>query len=83
MSKEVKFTDEEVKTIQTIRDSFDALTVKLGQTEIGILNLKSSKSLLAQELEDLKVQENEIIKGITDKYGDGQLDVNTGLFIPQ
>ena len=83
MSKEVKFTDEEVKTIQTIRDSFDALTVKLGQTEIGILNLKSSKSLLAKELEDLKVQENEIIKGITDKYGDGQLDVNTGLFIPQ
>ena len=83
MSKEVKFTDEEVKTIQTIRDSFDALTVKLGQTEIGILNLKSSKSLLAQELEALKVQENEIIKGITDKYGDGQLDVNTGLFIPQ
>ena len=83
MSKEVKFTDEEVKTIQTIRDSFDALTVKLGQTEIGILNLKSSKLLLAKELEDLKVQENEIIKGITDKYGDGQLDVNTGLFIPQ
>ena len=83
MSKEVKFTDEEVKTIQTIRDSFDALTVKLGQTEIGILNLKSSKLLLAQELEALKVQENEIIKGITDKYGDGQLDVNTGLFIPQ
>jgi len=83
MSKEVKFTDEEVKTIQTIRDSFDALTVKLGQTEIGILNLQSSKLLLAKELEDLKVQENEIIKGITDKYGDGQLDVNTGLFIPQ
>ena len=83
MSKEVKFTDEEVETIQKMRDSFDALTVKLGQTEIGILNLQSSKLQLAEELEALKTQENEIVKSITAKYGDGQLDVNTGLFIPQ
>ena len=59
------------------------LTVKLGQTEIGILNLQSSKLQLAEELESLKTQENEIVKDITAKYGDGQLDVNTGLFIPQ
>jgi hypothetical protein len=83
MSKEVKFTDEEVETIQKIRDSFDALTVKLGQTEIGILNLKSSKLLLVKELENLKAEETEVVKSITDKYGDGQLDVNTGFFIPQ
>tara|TARA_R110001599_G_scaffold1706_5_gene8502 strand:- start:54593 stop:54844 length:252 start_codon:yes stop_codon:yes gene_type:complete len=83
MSKEVKFSKEEVDNIQKIRDGYDELVVKLGQIEMSIINLQSNKNSLIKESESLKIEENEIIKSMTEKYGDGQLDVNTGVFIPE
>ena len=83
MVKEVKFSKEEVDNIQKIRDGYDELVVKLGQIEMSIINLQSNKNSLIKESESLKIEENEIIKSMTEKYGDGQLDVNTGVFIPE
>ena len=50
---------------------------------MSIINLQSNKNSLIKESENLKIEENKIIKSMTEKYGDGQLDVNTGVFIPE
>mgnify|MGYP003624649423 CR=1 FL=1 len=81
MSKEVKIADEELVKVKAIRDSFDTLTVKFGQVEMELANLNKTKQVLEAQFFELKTQEQELIKSITDKYGDGELDVNTGVFV--
>ena len=83
MSKETKLTEEEMQSIKNARNGFDELTVKFGQVEVEIANLSSTKEILIKELSNLKTKEREIIKDITNKYGDGELDINTGVFIPK
>ena len=81
MSKETKLTEEEMKSIKNARNGFDEITVKFGQVEVEIANLSSTKEMLIKELSELKNTEREIVKNITEKYGDGELDINTGVFI--
>ena len=81
MSKETKLTDKEMETITKARSGFDEITVKFGQVEVEIANLSNTKEMLVKQLLALKQQEQQIVKDITDKYGDGELDINTGVFI--
>ena len=81
MSKETKLTDKEMETITKARSGFDEITVKFGQVEVELTNLTKTKEMLIQELSTLKTKEREIVENITTKYGDGELDVNTGVFI--
>jgi len=81
MSKETKLTEEEMQSIKNARNGFDEITVKFGQVEVEIANLSNTKEMLIKELSELKNTEREIVKNITEKYGDGELDINTGVFI--
>ena len=74
-------TEKELQSIKNARNGFDEITVKFGQVEVEIANLSSTKEMLIKELSNLKNTEREIIKNITEKYGDGELDINTGVFI--
>ena len=89
MAKETKFSEEEMKTIQSIQDSYFEV-----QTEFGKLSLAKIK--LEQQLDDLdnidddltkkftdvQVKEKSFLEGITKKYGEGSLNPETGVFTP-
>ena len=86
---EVKFTDDELKLIQEISQKSNEITNRFGQLAIAKINLeKQSEAVeeeefkLHEELEALKKQEQETLQSITDKYGPGQLDPQTGVFTP-
>ena len=86
---EVKFTDDELKSIQEISNKKNAITNRFGQLAIAKINLeKQSEQVeeeefkLHEELEALKKEEQETLKNITDKYGPGSLDPTTGVFTP-
>lgn len=81
MSKEIKFTEEEMKDVSSIKESFENLTFKFGQIELEIQNLELEKKDLNAELIAIKAKESKIISAITTKYGDGTLDPQTGVFI--
>ena len=81
MSKEIKFTEEELKDVSSIKESFESLTFKFGQIELEIQNLELEKKDLNAELIAIKAKESKIISAITTKYGDGTLDPQTGVFI--
>ena len=86
---EVKFTEGEMKTIQSIQDSYFEV-----QNDFGKLNLAKIK--LEQQFDDLDVADNDLTKkfidiqeeekkflnDITKKYGEGSLNPETGVFIP-
>ena len=86
---EVKFTDDELKSIQEISQKSNEITNRFGQLAIAKSNLeKQSEAVeeeefkLLEELEALKKQEQETLQSITEKYGPGTLDPQTGVFTP-
>tara|TARA_R100001510_G_C7486738_1_gene96303 strand:- start:69 stop:350 length:282 start_codon:yes stop_codon:yes gene_type:complete len=89
MSEEVKFTEEELKQVQTIQTSYAEVTNKLGQISIAKLRLEEQEISLQKENETLlktfsKIQSDEktFLDEITKKYGDGTLNPDTGVFTP-
>ncbi len=86
---EVKFTDDELKSIQDLSTKSNEITNRFGQLAIAKINLeKQSESVeteefkLHEELDALRKEEQETLNGITEKYGPGQLDPQTGVFTP-
>ena len=86
---EVKFTDDELKSIQEISTKSNEITNRFGQLAIAKINLeKQSEAVeeeefkLHEELETLKKEEQETLQSITEKYGPGSLDPQTGVFTP-
>ena len=53
MSEEVKFTEEELKQVQTIQTSYAEVTNKLGQISIAKLRLEEQEISLQKENETL------------------------------
>ena len=88
-SKDIKFTDDELKSLQGLQTSYQEKQNVLGQLAV-------QKILLNQQLEALEVreveveteyqttqqEERDIVKTLNDKYGPGQLDPTTGVFTP-
>ena len=86
---EVKFTEEELKSIQDIQKSYTEVTGKLGQLSIAKERIKQEEESLSKQHTELinnfgKIQEDEqkFLDGITKKYGQGTLNPETGVFIP-
>tara|TARA_Y100001938_G_scaffold84020_1_gene115471 strand:- start:60 stop:359 length:300 start_codon:yes stop_codon:yes gene_type:complete len=86
---EVKFTEKELQSLQELSTKSNEITNRFGQLAIAKINLeKQSEAVeeeefkLHEELENLKKEEQETLKSITDKYGPGSLDPQTGVFTP-
>ena len=86
---EVKFTEKELQSLQELSTKSNGITNRFGQLAIAKINLeKQSEAVeeeefkLHEELEALKKEEQETLQSITDKYGPGSLDPQTGVFTP-
>jgi len=86
---EVKFTEEELQSIQNLSVKNNDIVNRFGQLAIAKINLeKQSESVeeeefrLHEELEAIKKEEQETLNKITEKYGPGSLDPQTGVFTP-
>ena len=89
MAKEIKFSDDELKSLSDLAQGYQTTQAAFGQ-------LRDQKILLAQQQDGLEeaevkleadyisLQENErdIVKQLNEKYGPGSLDPQTGVFTP-
>ena len=50
MSNEIKFTDEELKKVQDIKEQYNKLTVQLGQIELDRNLLDEQRKVLNMDL---------------------------------
>ena len=89
MAKEIKFTDDELKTLGDLQVSYNTITNKFGQLTIAKLNIERQLELMGdeedklnEELESAREEEQKVLNEITEKYGPGQLDPQTGVFTP-
>ena len=89
MPKEIKFTEDELKSVGDLQVKYNTITNKFGQLAIAKLNIEKQHEVLEdeefklhEELESVRTEEQEVLSGITEKYGPGTLDPQTGVFTP-
>ena len=86
---EVKWTEEELKQVQNIQSSYNDTTSQFGQLSIARLRVRQQVESIDKEYNSLvekfnKIQDDEqkFLDSITEKYGQGSLNPETGVFTP-
>ena len=82
MAENIKFTDEELKSIEGIRTQYAEITNRFGQITLTKYNLDLQEKQAHKDFEVIRAEEQKVLNGITEKYGPGTLDPNTGVFTP-
>jgi hypothetical protein len=77
-----KLTTDEIQRITEHQQKNNALATELGQIELIKLNLQTRREAAEKFLEELQAEERELGKELTDKYGSGSINLETGEFVP-
>jgi DNA repair exonuclease SbcCD ATPase subunit len=86
---EIKFTKDELDSLQQLRTNYANIELSLGKLEIARIqqeqqleNLSNEKLRLETQYSEIQSQEVTLVKELNDKYGAGNLDPETGVFTP-
>tara|TARA_A100001515_G_scaffold78945_1_gene62688 strand:- start:2132 stop:2407 length:276 start_codon:yes stop_codon:yes gene_type:complete len=89
MADDIKFTEEELKSLRDLQDSYTKKQAELGQVSVQriLLNqqmdtLDERQAQLESEYTQVQQQEQDLVKKLNEKYGPGQLNPETGVFTP-
>ena len=80
MPEEVKFTEEELKQVQNIQASYANVQNQFGQLKLAQIRLDNDEVTLEDALKSIQSDEKVFLDGITEKYGQGTLNQETGVF---
>tara|TARA_B100000214_G_scaffold360168_1_gene322311 strand:- start:2570 stop:2854 length:285 start_codon:yes stop_codon:yes gene_type:complete len=88
-SKTVKFTKEELESLQNLKNDYANIQNELGrnsvlriQAEQRVEDLDNNQIQLEVMYKETQQREINLVGELTEKYGVGNLDVNTGEFTP-
>ena len=76
------FTKQELNELKNLRDKINEMSFQFGQLAIQKIKLEEQESTLKKKLKSIEKEETTIAKKLTDKYGKGSIDLETGTFIP-
>ena len=82
MADAIKFTEEELKSLQELQGTYNQITLAFGQLSLSRIGLDAQEESLKNTLNDTKSKENDLAKSLTEKYGKGSLNIETGEFTP-
>jgi len=82
MAEEVKFNDDELTKLKEIQDSYINVQNQFGQLKMAMFRLEQQEIDLENKLKDIQDNETDFLKQITKKYGEGNLNPETGVFTP-
>ena len=89
MAKEIKFSDDELKSLSDLAQGYQTTQAAFGQLRVQKIllqqqheGLEEAEVKLEADYIDLQKSERDIVKKLNDKYGPGQLDPQTGVFTP-
>jgi hypothetical protein len=78
--EKILLTQEEIDSLKSIQEENTALIASFGQLEMAYQSLKLQKEILVGKLANLKNKENELGQTLQNKYGNGNIDIETGEF---
>ena len=86
---EIKFTKDELDSLQQLRTNYANIELSLGKLEIARIqqeqqleNLSNEKLRLETQYSEIQSQEVTLVQELNEKYGAGNLDPETGVFTP-
>ena len=86
MAKEIKFTNDEVASLEQLRQDVANIFTKLGQLSIEkkrrVDEIETLEGELLNQHSNLQLEEQNMFKGLNEKYGDGNYDPTSNTFIP-
>lgn len=77
-----KFSEKELEELKNLRIELNEITLQLGQLSIEKIKLEKAKIDLEKKYESVEKKEKSIAKILSDKYGKGTIDLNSGTFTP-
>ena len=80
MSKTIKLSEEELQKLKGFNEKRNQITFNLGQTDVQRAILEGQRSVILENLAKLQEEENAMGKELQDKYGEGNIDLDTGEF---
>jgi hypothetical protein len=75
-----KFTKEEIDEIKALQTKGKNIIYQLGQVEASLIKLESQKIIFKNEFFSIQEEETKIAEKLTEKYGKGSLNMETGEF---
>ena len=78
--EQIKLSQEELTTLSQLQETQTNIINTLGQLEYNIQLLEVQKESLTEQIEELKKAENKAGQDLTKKYGNGTIDLSSGLF---
>jgi len=80
MSKKIKLTDKELKVLKEYQFTQNQVTFELGNLDIQRALLEGQRSAILEKLADLQEKSNKTAKELQEKYGEGNINIDTGEF---
>ena len=87
--QETKFSEEELKSLQDLQNSYQQKQLQFGQLRVQRLllqqqltGLDSAEQQIEVEYKDVQESERKLVEELNTKSGQGTLDVVTGIFTP-
>lgn len=77
-----KLTQEELQTIAELQQKNNAVVSELGQIELTRMAVEARRANAEAYLAELRKEEEEFGKELSDKYGAGSIDLESGEFVP-
>ena len=76
------FTEQEINQLKDLRNKLNQITIQFGQISVSKVKLEENEERLKKELSDLEKQEINVAKSLSNKYGKGSINLETGTFTP-
>ena len=81
MEKKV-LTNEEVSALKDLKKQYRDLTEATGVIEMQKINLEIKKEQIKEKLKSLQQREIKLAKELEEKYGNGEISLESGEFLP-
>ena len=82
MPEEVKFTEDELTQVQNIQQNYQNLQNQFGSLKLAQIRLDEQEVDLEEALKSIQSEEKKFLDSITEKYGQGTLNPESGVFTP-
>ena len=77
-----KFSPKEMEEIKQLQKNITDVTFQFGQINISKIKILEREELIKNELISLEKQETKLAEKLSTKYGKGNLNLDTGEFVP-
>ena len=76
----IKLSPEELENLNSINEGYASIITSLGRIELEKLSLEKQRQNLTLQFEKLQAEEQDMAAILTKKYGDGNINLDSGEF---